>query len=319
MRRYPVIDGHSDTVLRLFQNCSCDLDALKEKHITMDALKAGGVVLQFFSLCPRCVGTDIAMLQVSLKLMDMYHLFIKRYEDVLLHVEKYSDIENSIGCGKIASLLAIEGGEALAGEMSNLRLFYRLGVRSITLTWMYRNEIADGIMEASAGGGLSDFGREVVNEMNQLGMLIDVSHISPKGFWDVMALSVDPIAATHSNAKKLCNHPRNLDDDQILAIKKNGGIIGINFFEGFLRDEGRATMRDILRHIEYIASLVGCDCLAFGSDFDGVDRVPVDADNPSCFPGIIDQLLRMNYREEDVHNLCSGNYLRVLKRVLEKS
>ena len=317
MNKFPVIDGHCDTVLRLLQNGSSDLDALANKHISIKGLKEGGVILQFFAICPRCAGQFISIPDAGLKLADMYHLFVNRYSGDFTHIEKYDDIDAAAKSGKIGCLFSIEGGEALCGELSYLRLYRLMGVRCVTLTWMYRNEIADGIMEKSAKGGLTDFGREVIKEMNRLGMLIDVSHISVKGFWDVVECSSDPIAATHSNAKKLCSHPRNLDDDQITAIKNNGGLIGINFYEGFLKDEGRAGIQDIVRHMEYIAALAGCGHLAFGTDFDGIDRLPEGVDGPSCFPAIAEELLRLNYKEEDVYKIFCGNYLRVLKSVLK--
>lgn len=316
MSGFQVIDGHCDTVLKLLQNNDCRLERLDSGHISIDSLRAGGVRLQFFAICCRCVNNFITRLNAGLRLADMYHLMLNCYPDDFMHIEKYEDIDKAEKAGKIGTLLTIEGGEALEGEISNLRIFYRLGVRSITLTWMYRNEIADGIRESSAGGGLSDFGREVVRDMNRLGMLIDVSHISVKGFWDVVELSTDPVIATHSNAIKLCSHPRNLNDEQILEIAKKGGVIGINFFEEFLRNEGRAGITDIIKHIEYIAALAGCDCLAIGTDFDGMDRAPEGADSPRCFPVIAERLLGLNYREEDVYKIFSGNYLRILKKVL---
>ena len=159
---------------------------------------------------------------------------------------------------KAATLLAIEEGGAIDGSLEALRMLYELGVRAMTLTWSNRNDIADGVNEECSGGGLTTFGRQVVAEMNRLGMLVDVSHIATAGFWDVIETSTKPIIATHSNAKTLCSHPRNLNDDQIKAINANDGLIGITFAGQFLEEDyNNACIDSVYRHIDYMLNLFG--------------------------------------------------------------
>jgi membrane dipeptidase len=210
----------------------------------------------------------------------------------------------------------VEGGDILEGEIVNLQILYRLGVRAMTLTWNHRNEIADGVLENISKGGLSVFGHEVIREMNQLGMLIDVSHISEEGFYDVIEASSKPIAATHSNAWSVRPHPRNLKDEQITLLADKGGVIGINFYPVFLSDR-KAGLYDIIRHIEHIAGLAGIDVIGFGSDFDGIEETPEEVNGPQAFEKIINALLKLNYKEEDVLKIAYKNYTRLLRDVLK--
>lgn len=312
MKKGFIIDGHCDTLTNLLDrslNIDCD-----ENHINLDRLIAGNVGIQFFAawIGPRFkYGSP---LKRALRLIDTYNQMICNAAHILRPILKYEHIE-SIKDNQIGTILTVEGGEVLEGELSNLRILYKLGVRLMTLTWNYRNEIADGVMETSAQGGLSLFGVDVVKEMNRLGMIIDVSHLSEKGFWDVISLSRDPIIASHSNAAALCNHPRNLSDDQIKAIHDKGGIIGINFYPIFL-SRNKASIDDIIKHIEYIAGLTTIDVVGFGSDFDGIDMLPVGVEGPQSYPVIIERLLRLNYKEEDIRKIMYKNYLRILKAIL---
>ena len=187
----------------------------------------------------------------------------------------------------------------------------------MTLTWNHTNEIASGIGATHEDDlGLTRFGREVVSEMNELGIIIDISHISYKSFWDVCEISSAPIVASHSNAKSICNNRRNLDDDHIKAIANSGGIIGINFYPPFLTEDEEASIEDILKHIDFIAGLVGIDYIGFGSDFDGIEITPRDVHGPEGFEKIIERLLRLNYSEDHVKKICSGNMMRALKSTL---
>lgn len=184
------------------------------------------------------------------------------------------------------------------------------------LTWNNRNEIADGVDCTLTNGGLTPFGVEVIREMNDLGMIIDLSHISERGFWDSINLSKSPIIVSHSNAKKICNHKRNLSDEQIEAVGRNRGVIGINFNPEFLNNQGTATIKDIIKHIEYISSLAGASTVGFGSDFDGIANTPVDIKGVEDITKIIDELLRLNYAEEDVKKIAGKNFLRIVEEVL---
>ncbi|HHU49036.1 MAG: dipeptidase [Caldicoprobacterales bacterium] len=313
MDSYFIIDSHCDTIgliadkgLSVFQQEKC--------HVTLEGLKAGRVGLQFFAafVAPR---KNYPYLQRGLKLIDAYYAMLERYEDSFLAITKPDDIDLARQQDKIGTMLTVEGGDILEGELLNLRILYRLGVRAITLTWNYRNEIADGALEKKSKGGLSTFGHEVVNEMNHLGMLIDVSHLSEEGFYSVIEVSKKPVAATHSNAWSIQQHPRNLRDEQIKLLAKIGGIMGINFYPPFLSGQ-QAGLNDIISHIEYIAGLAGTDVIGFGSDFDGIDETLDEVRGPQDYEKIINALLRLNYSDEDIRKITYKNYIRLLKSVL---
>ena len=184
---------------------------------------------------------------------------------------KRADIDRAIAAGKIAAFLSIEGGEALAGSLGVLRMLYKVGVRSLTLTWNGRNELGDGV--GASGKGLTAFGRAVVREMNDLGMLVDVSHLSERGFWDAMKVSTQPLIASHANCRALCDHPRNLTDAQIRAVAGQGGVIGVTFVPDFLGGE-TPSVDNVLDHIDHMIAVGGEDCVGLGSDFDGTKELP---------------------------------------------
>lgn len=308
-----IIDGHCDTLTNLLDGPSTIGDP--SNHVSLDKLLNGKVYIQFFAAWIGSRQRYGSPLQRGLRLIDRYNAMINASPDDFIPILSYSDI-SKINNNQIGTLLAVEGGDILEGELANLRILHRLGVRLMTLTWNNRNEISDGIMETNSRSGLSKFGVSVIQEMNKLNMLIDVSHLSVKGFWDAMEYSEDPIIASHSNAKSLCSHPRNLDDDQILAISKAKGLVGINFYVPFLT-EGQGQVDDIIRHIEYLAGLGGIDIVGFGSDFDGIGELPDGIEGPQDFPKIVERLLQLNYSEDDIDKICSGNFLRVIKRVLK--
>ena len=215
------------------------------------------------------------------------------------------------------SLLAIEEGGAIDGSLEALRCLYELGVRAMTLTWSNRNDIADGVNEEKSGGGLTVFGRQVVAEMNKLGMLVDVSHIAPAGFWDVIEASTKPIIATHSNVKALCPHPRNLDDAQIKAINENDGLIGITFAGQFLEnDYNDACIESVYRHIDHMLNLMGNDDhIGFGSDFDGISHPPYNIQGVQDYKPLVD-FLATKYSDSTIAKITHQNVLSLLGKVL---
>jgi membrane dipeptidase len=311
LEQYFVIDSHCDTVQKIADH-GAKLNEQGQSHVTIKGLREGKVGLQFFA---AFVGPKVKHLQRGLKLIDAYYHMLDTYPDDFLQVLKYDDIEKAREQKKIGAMLTVEGGDVLEGELFNLRMLYRLGVRAMTLTWNYRNEIADGALEDKSLGGLSTFGHTVIKEMNRLGMLADVSHLSEKGFYDVMEISEKPIAASHSNAWSICRHPRNLKDDQIRLLHQKKGVMGMNFYPPFLSKEA-ANMGDIIKHIEYIAALAGTDVIGFGSDFDGIEETPAGITGPEDYVSIIEELLKLNYKEEEIRKMAGGNYLRLLKEIL---
>ncbi len=217
--------------------------------------------------------------------------------------------------GKIGAILSIEGGEALMGDLSLLEEFYRTGVRLITLTWNWKNELGDGILEAT-GGGLTPFGKQAVAMMEQMGILVDVSHLSERGFWDVAELAQKPFVASHSCAKALCSHPRNLTNSQIgCLIAKRGGI-GINFYPEFLCESKAADIRDVVRHMEYILSLGGEDVLGLGSDFDGVSSLPENLRGAEDMKRLAKAMKDAGFDDSLTEKIFFSNFYRIWREIL---
>jgi len=243
-------------------------------------------------------------------------LELSENKDVIELAASYEKIKSIVADGKIAAILAIEGGEALEGKLSNLRIFYQLGVRLITLTWNQRNDIADGSDYLNSKRGLTSFGKNVVLEMNRLGMMIDVSHLSESGFWDVLKHSRHPVIASHSNCYQLCPHQRNLKDSQIRAIAEKGGLVGITYVPDFLRTENRkAVIDDVIQHIDHIVSLVGTDFIGLGSDFDGCLELPEGLEGADKVFQIKEQLMQKGYKREDIQKIMGKNFMNFFRRV----
>ena len=304
-----IFDAHCDTIEKILSYN----ENLNSNSFHFDVERAalkGDKFIQIFAAC--AVGND-AFIKV-IKMTDRYFTEIERLNNIN-HCESMDDINKSSG---VCSILAIEGGDAIISSIEMLRLFYRLGVRVMTLTWNYSNSIADGIME-KRGAGLSDFGKEVVREMNRLGMMVDVSHLSEKGFWDVSEISDKPFIASHSNARSICSHKRNLTDEQIKEIIKLDGCIGVNFYPVFLSDDENTSILDIMRHIEHILSLGGENNIGFGSDFDGIDCLPDGILGVQSYDKIINEFLKVGYSEVLIKKICSENFLRVFGKVLNNN
>lgn len=307
------VDAHCDTVTTIMKTGE-DLKNNKG-HIDLDRLKKYESFVQFFAAFIAPEQAKMGALRRTLDIIDKLYREIEINKNDIMLCRNYNDIVNAINSSKVAAVLTIEGGEALEGSLSVLRILYQLGVRAITLTWNFRNQIADGVADSVTNGGLTPFGREVVAEMNRLGMMVDVSHISEAGFWDVINLSSAPIIASHSNAKKICAHKRNLTDEQLLALKKNGGVTGLNLYSDFIENEGKAQMKHVIAHIEHIIGLTGEDTLGLGADFDGIDKTPSGLEGVQCLTNLINELLRLNYSETLINKIAGENFLRVIKTV----
>lgn len=308
---YTFFDAHCDTIQKLCDsnqslyknNCHVNLvDMSKHKHIRVFAAyvdKKNDILLPF----ARCN-----------QLIDYYYEQLQENRQHIMHCNSCADISYAVNSGRIAAILSIEGGEALEGKISNLKYFYQKGIRLITLSWNYENEICDGICE-ERGRGLTNFGIKAIEEMNRLGIIIDVSHISQKGFWDVIEHTSKPITASHSNVFELKNHKRNLNRRQIEAIIKNNGCIGINFYTEFLSDK-KSSITDILRHIEYILALGGENNIGFGSDFDGMNSLPDGISGVGDMAKLPEEMLKIGYSENLVKKITHKNFLRLFKEVL---
>lgn len=307
-----ILDAHCDTLSEVLDK---RIDFfINDGQLDLKRLYENKNSVQFFAAFIK-PGFSAYALTEAVKLIDVLKQAAERYSDYMEIALSTEDIRQILSKGKVAAVLSIEGGDALSGDLSVLRMFYQLGVRALGLTWNYRNQIADGVLD-DTGGGLTPFGKSVVLEMNRLGMLIDVSHINKKGFWDVIEQSKKPIIASHSNAQTLCSHVRNLDDNQLLALKDNGGVTGMNFCPAFLTEGQQATIDDVIRHIEYIAGLIGVEHIGLGSDFDGIAHTPAGLEGVQCLPDLINRLFRMNYTKEQVEMIAGGNFMRVIQEVI---
>ena len=314
-----VIDAHCDT---LYAMC-------KEKtqlQFTYDLVKSLNMpYLQFFamysppSLLLQEGGFDQSV-KIHLQMLKLYEEMTKKYsytevlckKDIIAFEKTDTD-----SCNTLFSLLSVEGVYLSKGELSYIDYLYDNGVRCLSFTWNHSNEFAEGV-NGNKGEGLTVLGRKAVKKCNSLGIIIDVSHASDKTFYDIAELSKKPFVATHSNSRFICAHRRNLDDEMLKTIAKSGGLAGINYFSDFLveKEQNReAGVDDIIRHIEHMASLTGTKHIGLGSDFDGVDKAAIS--DVSAVEEIINTLLRLNYSEQAVKDICAGNMIRILREVLK--
>ncbi len=313
-----ICDCHCDTLTELYNKNASLYE--NEQHFDIKRQIALGGGLQF---CAIYVPTEVFRYQGGLRytlcLLDKYNQEIKKLHENgidVLQVRTAEDAGNILN-HKAATLLAIEEGGAIDGSLEALRCLYELGVRAMTLTWSNRNDIADGINEEATGSGLTLFGKQVVAEMNRLGMLVDVSHISTAGFWSVIETSTKPIIATHSNAKSLCSHQRNLNDEQIKALAQNGGLAGITFAGQFLEEDWRnACIESVYKHIDYMLNLIGNDDhIGFGSDFDGISHPPYNIQGVQDYKPLIEYLSKY-YSDETINKITHQNVINLLQKVL---
>lgn len=309
-----IIDLHCDTVLKAFQENRKMAARLPTSHLDLSRMQEAGIKIQFFALFPG-ISSFLSPLKQALILGEFFWEQYQESQDIMQIITSRKSLSEVLNSGKCGALLTVEGGEVLEGDLRMLKILYRMGVRSLCLTWNYRNEIADGVAEMQTGGGLTLFGRQVVKEMNSMGMIIDVSHIAEKGFWDVLELSEAPVIASHSNSRAVWDHPRNLSDDQIKGIAQKKGVIGLNFVADFLGEPG-SGLEQLLRHIDHICDLVGDDYLGFGSDFDGTDNLLAGIKDVTIYPKIISYLDKRNYKDMTIRKICGENCLRVLKELL---
>ena len=236
---------------------------------------------------------------------DHFSKEVERNRDVLQSLQKKGDLAQLETCGFHGAILTVESAAALGGKLEHIEDFKNRGVRMCTLTWNGANEVGRGV-GAPGTTGLTECGRLAVSQMEQAGILIDLSHASPDLFWDVAEMATKPLVASHSNAKEICSHRRNLTKEQFLAIRDSGGLVGLNFFKGFLHNEPeKASMEDVLRHAEYFLSLGGEDTLAMGGDWDGAD-LPQDMDGIAAIPKLYELFLR-HYPEPLVEKLFFTN------------
>jgi membrane dipeptidase len=252
----------------------------------------------------------------------IHHAVVERYPNDFMFAKTAADIEAAHKHGKIAALIGLEGGHAIEDSLDKLREFYAKGARYMTLTHTNTNNWADSSGDIDKPGvahhnGLTDFGKDVVREMNRLGMMVDISHTADKTFWDALEISRAPIIASHSNARALADVPRNMTDEMIVALAKKGGVIQVNFNCAFLTTAKppHATIADVVAHIDHIRKTAGIDAIGIGSDFDGISCTPEGLDDVSKFPNLTRALLEKGYSASDIRKIYGENFLRVMKAV----
>lgn len=312
--KYPLVDGHADSILEPLEGKRKLSERSTLGHIDWARAREAGVACtvqvawpkpEYYPVAPKRVGESLDLLLTEIAAGG---------PDVRLALTA-ADIREAHARKQLAVMLNIEGAEGIQGSLALLRNYYRLGVRMMGLVWNHRNEVADGTNEYGHEGGLSTFGREVVREMNRLGMLIDLAHIPPKGFYDTLELSQDPVLFTHGNVYKLHAHPRNLTDEQIKALAQKGGVFGISFVNTFMNKQ-TATLSTVADHIDHVVQLLGsADYVAYGSDFDGCTPPP-GLEDVTKLPDLTAELLRRGYGEADLEKILGGNFLRVFEQVL---
>lgn len=310
-----IVDAHCDTLWTAPREERTLLIRSSQGHLDLPRLLSAGVHVQFFALFSDPHHGRVGFTVEALAMIERFYEAVDGSSGVLRPLLWQEDLEH-VGEGHVYGLLSIEGAEPLHGRIDLLRLFFRLGVRAIGLTWNYRNELADGQLDAESGGGLTPSGRAIVQEMERLGMLIDCSHLSDAGFWDLAQRTSGPFIASHSNSRAVCDHRRNLTDEQMQVVAGRGGVMGINFHPGFLRTGGDATLDDIIRHIDYMAERVGPQAIGLGSDFDGISRTPIGVEDTTKLPRVADALVRRGYGETDIRGIMGENFLRVLQAAL---
>ena len=308
-REATVVDLHSDTILEVASG-KRDITARSTSgHIDLPRLREGGVDVQVFALFvdPRFAGQGYARVTALLDAFDR----LDAQQGALVRATSVAEIEEAVRAGRIAVVLAVENGTAIDGNLEHLGHLHARGVRMMSLTWNNSNDLADGASEEVVGG-LTPLGRRVLARMQELRLVIDVSHLSERSFWDVLAATTGPLVATHSNAAGLTPHRRNLSDDQLRAIVRRGGIVGVNFYPTFT---GGATLAHVLDHIDYLVRIMGADYVALGSDFDGFSQTVKDLEDVSHLPNLTAGLIARGYRPADVRKVLGGNAMRVFRQV----
>lgn len=301
-----IIDLHCDALLKLWEAKGelrfADAPELQANKIR---LQSGNVKVQFFAIFIEPYLNSEQKFQVALEQVNYFYKEVLGKNPDMVHIQDWSDIDN-LKIGQIGAVLTLEGVDAIGNDLTKLETLYRLGVRLVGLTWNFANLAADGAGEPR-GGGLTVFGKEVVKLNNKYQVLTDVSHLSDKAFWDVMELAQYPIAS-HSNARALCNSPRNLTDEMAKAMFKKGGMIHVVYHPPFIKESGEVTITDLVNHIDHFCSLGGVKQIGLGSDFDGISQFVINLEDASKTQNLINELLKY-YSEDEVRGFASENFL----------
>ena len=320
-----VVDMHCDTIGELWKAEKAGKPiSLRSNslHIDLEKMQQGDYLLQNFAMFVF-LGREKDPLVNVLEMIDVYNRAMAENADIIGPVLNYEDIEKNRAAGKLSGMLTIEEGAVLKGNPYVVRTLYQLGVRMLTLTWNFENEIGypNTIVKAkdydpSRHYGLKPEGIEIVREMNRVGMIVDVSHLGDDGFWDVVKYCEGPFVASHSNARAVCNHTRNMTDDMIRALADKGGVMGLNFCGDFLNPNGKSRVEDMVRHAKHIINVGGSDILGLGTDYDGIDG-DLELDHCDKMPLLAQEMERQGFSTQQIEKIFHGNVLRLYREVLK--
>lgn len=310
----PLFDAHCDTLSYLLDSPE---DTLLHSGGQWDLERLGGYApcAQFFAVFSDSGEQGLSMWERFLQQIGLFDGLMEQYPDRITHCRNSAQAEQAAKQGKVAAFLSAEGGELLDCDPEKLELAYRMGVRAVNLTWNHANALSGCHMDESERG-LSDRGRDFVRKMGELGMLVDVSHLSDPGFWDVMECTSRPVIATHSNARSIFFHTRNLTDEQITAIIKGRGVIGLNLYEAFI-GAPPTGVDTAIAHLERMLDLGGEQTVALGGDWDGADPLAGGFRDVSHWSRLYDALLRRNYSKTQIENLFYNNMMRIVREVCD--
>ncbi len=360
LRQSPLVDGHNDIPWRIREDSIArgnpdryDLRKPAPGHTDLARLKRGMVGAQFWSIYIPGEIRDSGYARVQLEQFDIARRVIARYPEVLAWTPSAAAVRRAFAQGKIGSLLGLEGGHAIENSLGALRMYYEMGARYLTLTHNVTLDWADAALDTVRHQGLSGFGEEVVREMNRLGMLVDLSHVSPATMSDALNVTAAPVIFSHSAARALVDHRRNVPDSILARMRSNGGVVMVTFVTSFTSpalfqwqaDSGRtaraaasragadeaaaarevtawvsghprprATLSDVADHLDHVRRVAGADHVGIGSDFDGIDETPEGLADVSTFPTLFAELARREWSDADLRKLAGENVLRVLAR-----
>ncbi len=360
LREHGVVDGHNDLLWVAREKAGYDFDRLEltdtdacqalGAHTDLPRLRAGGVGAQFWSVFVPATLTGGAAVTATLEQIDGAHTMISRYADQLALATTVEDVERAWKQGRIASLMGAEGGHQIDESLGTLRMLHHLGVRYLTLTHDDNVPWADSATDEPVLGGLSDFGREVVAEMNRIGMLVDLSHVSADVMRQALDVSTAPVIFSHSSARDVCNHPRNVPDDVLARLAGNGGLCMVTFVPQFVnqdvcdwneqaiavaqeagidtRDDDAedafieryrrehpaptATLDDVVTHLEHVREVAGVEHIGLGGDYDGVGQLPVGLEDVTGYPRLLAALAERGWSDDDLARLTCRNVLRAM-------